>query len=163
MNRILIALLATAMLCAMAWLVGTEDVIDAATWGTICVGAAALCVLWRDRLRDLFGRRDRAHSTTSGGLSSVHMALAIVLLLIFASSRGPGVSLTGVPWELLGVATAVCVVAYFMRRLRKRRRRASSPPTPMRSRSSWTPPASPGRDRPASSGDMGKTRPMPPM
>lgn len=164
MNRIPIALFGSAMLCAMAWLVGSEDVINAATWGTICVGAAALCVLWRDSLRGVFARRSGGGGAAAPtSLSAAHIALAIVLLLLFAASRSPHAGFSAIPWDLLGLAAGVCAILYVLAHTKKRRRRPPAPPTPRRSRSSWTPPAPPDHRTPDSPDDMGKTRPMPPM
>lgn len=165
MNRIPIALLGSAMLCAMAWLVGSEDVISAATWGTICVGVAALSVLWRDSLRGvLFTRRPLGSGPpVTSGISTTHIALAILILLLFAASRHPRDGLTAIPLELLAAGAAICAILYVMKCLRKRRGRSPSPVTPRRSRSSWTPPSSPDLKKPDLSDDMRKTRPMPPM
>ena len=161
MNEALIALLASAGLCGLAWLTGASDVRTVAAIGTICMAVTVLCSLWRHELSRAF-RRGRSGPPVAGSSPSLGLVALImaIVLLAFMSRLGNrnGISLL---WSCLVLSALATAIVSLVRSRRARPEIRRDPSTPVRT----SPPRmprdavpTPPTERPR---DFGKTRPMP--
>lgn len=142
----------------MAALVNTEDVLIAATVGTVCVAASAVGCLWRDEIHArLLARRtgEPARKASPLGAAVAMLALGGIMLLAGGPQRA-------MPASILVIGALIVIVAHVLRK-RDDGRLIPRPPTDERRRPSWVPPSTPDRTPDESPDDMRKTRPMPPV